>query len=252
MPAGTLMRTIQDRGRLIAAVPRDVLGLGYLDPATNQLVGFDADIARQVARAIFGDDQHIEFKLITQDQRFTAPANGTVDLTAYGATVTCDRWQIAAFSTVYYQAGQRLLVPKDSTARSLDDLGGKRVCTVGGSTSVQTVENVPTRPHPIAVLQNDPTYCLVLLEEYKVDAILFDDTVLAGFTEQDPYVKVIGSKLTQEPYGIAMSLQHPEFVRFVNAVLEQIRANGTWQGVYNRSFSSLGPPPAPPAARYRD
>lgn len=250
MPAGTLMRQIQDRGRLVAAVPRDVLGLGYLDPATNQLVGLDPDIARQVARAIFGDEQHIEFKLVTNAQRFSAPANGTVDLTSYGATVTCARWQIVSFSSIYYLAGQRLLVPRDSTASSIDDLGGKRVCTVGATTSVETVQKVPS--HPIAVLADDPADCLVLLQEGRADAILFDDTVLAGFVAQDPYVKVIGPKLTQEPYGIAMNLQHPEFVRFVNAVLEQIRANGTWKGLYERSLSSLGPAPPPPAARYRD
>jgi polar amino acid transport system substrate-binding protein len=250
MPAGTFMRQIQDRGRLVAAVSRDLLGFGYLDPATNQLRGFDVDIARLIGRAIFGDDQHIEFKLITVPQRFTAPATGGVDLTAYAATVTCTRWQMVAFSSVYYEAGQRVLVPKASAAISLDDLGGKTVCGPAASTSAENIARVPS--HPILVTADDPSDCLVLLQEGRVDAISTDDTILAGFAAQDPYVKVVGPKFTNEPYGIAMSLEHPEFVRFVNSVLEQMRTNGTWTAEYNRWLSSLGPAPAPPAAKYRD
>ncbi len=244
------MRQIQDRGRLVAGVDRDVLDFGYLDPATNQLQGFDVDMARLVARAIFGDDQHIEFKLIAVSQRFTDAANGTVDVTVYLNTITCARWQIAAFSSVYYDAGQRVLVPKGSTATSIDDLGGKRVCAPAASTSIDNLAHA--RSHPIPVPAEDPTDCLVLLQEGRVDAISTDDVLLAGFAAQDPYTKVVGPKFTDEPYGIAMSPQHPEFVRFVNAVLEQVRANGTWTAEYNRWLGSLGPAPAPPAARYRD
>jgi polar amino acid transport system substrate-binding protein len=250
MPAGSFMRQIQDRGRLVAAVGRDLLGWGYLDPATNQLKGFDIDMARLIARAIFGDDQHIEFKLVTVPQRFTSAANGTVDVTVYQNTITCARWQIAAFSSVYYDAGQRVLVPRYSTATSINDLGGRRVCGPAGSTSIDNIGKVPTHPVPVAV--DDPADCLVLLQEGRVDAVSTDDTLLSGFAAQDPYVKVVGPKMSDEPYGIASSLEHPEFVRFVNAVLEQVRANGTWTAEYNRWLGSLGPAPPPPAAKYRD
>ena len=69
---------------------------------------------------------------------------------------------------------------------------------------------------------------------------------------QDPYAKIIGARFTDEPYGLAVNLSHPEFTRFINAVLEQMRADGTWATIYNRWLGKSGPAPAPPAAKYKD
>ena len=57
--------------------------------------------------------------------------------------------------------------------------------------------------------------------------------------------------ITAEPYGMAINPSHPEFVQFVNAVLAQVRANGTWTQLYNTWLSSLGPAPTPPVAVYK-
>lgn len=59
MPAGTFMRTIQDRGRLIVGVDQTTLLFGYRDPATGTIQGFDIDMLREVARAIFGNPDAI-------------------------------------------------------------------------------------------------------------------------------------------------------------------------------------------------
>jgi polar amino acid transport system substrate-binding protein len=68
---------------------------------------------------------------------------------------------------------------------------------------------------------------------------------------QDPYAKVIGPRFTEEPYAIAMDKKHPEFARFVNAVLERNRANGTWKRTYDKWLGDFGPAPTPPKAQYR-
>jgi polar amino acid transport system substrate-binding protein len=85
-----------------------------------------------------------------------------------------------------------------------------------------------------------------------VDAISTDDAVLAGMAAQDPYAKIIGSRFTDEPYGLAVNLGHPEFTRFINAVLEQMRADGRWTAIYNAWLEKLGPAPPPPVAKYKD
>jgi polar amino acid transport system substrate-binding protein len=59
------------------------------------------------------------------------------------------------------------------------------------------------------------TDCLVLLEEGKIAAISTDDSILAGIAAQDPYTKIVGPRISDEPYGLAISRQHPDFVRFV-------------------------------------
>jgi polar amino acid transport system substrate-binding protein len=64
---------------------------------------------------------------------------------------------------------------------------------------------------------------------------------------------VIGDPASDEPSGVGVARDAPELVRFVNGVLEQIRADGSWQRSYNRWLAErLGPAPAPPAPVYRD
>lgn len=244
------MKAIQDRGRLVAGVSQENLLLGYLNPHTNQLEGFDIDVAKLVAKAIFGDDRRILFRPITPAQRLPLVQDGSVDIVALSVTVNCARWKQVAFSTIYYEAGQRLLVRRDSTARGIEDMGGKRVCSAAGTTSIDNVANAPSRP--IVVAAPDFADCLVLFQQGKADAISTDDTVLVGLAAQDPYAKIVGPKFTEEPYGLAISHAHPDFVRFVNGVLEQMRADGTWTATYNRWLARLGGPPTPPPARYRD
>jgi len=65
-------------------------------------------------------------------------------------------------------------------------------------------------------------------------------------------MKVVGPKFTDEPYGIGMALTHPDLVRFVNAVLERMRTDGTWTTNYNRWLAPYAPGATPPPATYRD
>ena len=88
------------------------------------------------------------------------------------------------------------------------------------------------------------TDCLVLLQQGDVAAISTDDSILDGLAAQDPWTKLIGPRLTDEPYGLAISKQHPEFVRFVNAVLQQLRTNGQWAASYAHWIGSSGSRPA--------
>jgi polar amino acid transport system substrate-binding protein len=262
MPAGSFMATIQQRGRLVVGVDQNTLLFGYLNPQDGQIEGFDIDMLRQVAKAIFGDDgqnenTRLQFVAISAAQRIPYVQNDQVDIVADTMTVNCARDQLVNFSSVYFGAGQRVLARQDSTIKSSADLGGKRTCAAAGSTSIDNVLDV-SKTHaaapaiPVAV--TDWTDCLVALQSGTVDAISTDDTILAGLAAQDPYTKIVGDKFTQEPYGMAIKLSHPDFVRFVNGVLERIRGDGTWAAIWNRWLLKAygGPTPAPPPPSYRD
>jgi polar amino acid transport system substrate-binding protein len=253
MPARSYMKVIQDRGRLIAGVSADTLLLGSRNPVNGQIEGFDIEMLKAVSKAIFNDPNKIEFRVITTAQRIpvlqTAPDKGGVDIVARAMTITCTRWEQIAFSSQYYQAGQTVLVAKGSPVKAMTDLKGKKVCAPNGSTSM---DKLRTFAGLIPVGSDTHTGCLVLFQQGKVDAITGDDTVLAGLAAQDPYAFVIAAPaFTEEPYGLGVSKEHPDFVKFVNGVLEQMRTNGQWTTAYNTWLKdALGPAPAPPAAVY--
>ena len=93
------------------------------------------------------------------------------------------------FSTVYYDAKQRLLVPSSSGITSVADLAGKRVCASNGSTSIENLARLPVTPKVIPWQVTNQTDCLVMLQQGQVDAISTDDTILAGLAAQDPQVE---------------------------------------------------------------
>jgi polar amino acid transport system substrate-binding protein len=248
MPDGSFMKKIQDRGRLIVGVAADNYLFSFQNPQTGQLEGFDIDVAKRVAREIFGTDQdRIEYRVMTFAERIPALENDDVDMVADIMTINCTRWGQISFSSQYYDAGQRILVRRDSKVKTVNDLNGKRVCVGDGSTSQ---DNMKKYPKVKVVVVDDVSDCMVLFQQGAVDALVSDDTVLVGFAKQDPYAKVIteGDPLSSEPYGLGVKKEHPEFVRFINSVLEDARRDGSWKRWYADNLGN--PVPEPPPARY--
>ena len=250
MPKGSTMRKIQDRGRLVAGVSADTYLLGARNPLTGKIEGFDIDMVKAVAKAIFGDETAYQLKVITAAERIPALQDGEVDIVARNMTINCDRWKQIAFSTEYYRSGQKILVRKGSKANSLDDLSGQNVCAPRGTSSMDNL--IRLAPKAIAVGADNHTGCLVLFQKGQVAAITGDDTVLAGLAAQDPYAVVPEQKaFTAEPYGLGIPAENVDFVRFVNARLAQLRSSGDWTDTYNRWLEGpLGPAPDPPKAVY--
>jgi polar amino acid transport system substrate-binding protein len=245
---GPTLDKIKARGRLIVGVDQTTYQFGYRDAKTGQIIGFDTDIVRQIAKDLLGNPNAIQFRAITSAQRIPVIQNHEVDLVAHTMTINCDRLKQVDFSSVYFDAGQRVLVPSTSTVTGIQDLGGKKVCAAEGSTSIVNIGKAPS--HPIAVSVPDWADCLVLLQQGQVDAISTDDTILQGMAFQDSNLKLVGPKFTDEPYGIAVNKDANDLLRFVNGVLERIRSDGTWKAIYHQWL--LGDIPEPPAAGYRD
>jgi polar amino acid transport system substrate-binding protein len=251
MPTGSRMAKIQARGFLILGTSQDTLLFSSRNPFTGQVEGFDVDMGRRIADAIFGEPanpKRLQIKVIPYNKRVSSVVDGSVDIVADTMTANCARWKDVDFSSIYYEAGQKVLVSKEAakTVKGIDQLGGRKVCAAAGSTSYDNI--VAARSKPVAVAKASFGDCLVAFQQNEVDAISTDDTILAGMAAQDPYARVVGPRFTEEPYGMAMSPKYPEFTQFVNAVLEKNRANGTWKATYEKW---LGPAPTPPVAQYR-
>ncbi|WP_420113682.1 glutamate ABC transporter substrate-binding protein [Pseudactinotalea sp.] len=247
LPSGSTMAEIRERGALIVGVSADTLQLGSRNPFTGQIEGFDIDMLREVSRAIFGDPDRLRFRVITSGQRIEVLESGEVDLVARAFTITCERWEQISFSAEYYHAGQKVLVAEGSGAESLEDLSGQRVCAPAGTTTLTRLEEYPEIE---AVPAPTHSQCLALFQQGQVDAITGDDTILAGFAEQDPYAVVVGEAISDEPYGIGIPAENTDMVAFVNTVLEQLVDDGTWTEIYDRWLGALGPAPEPPSPVY--
>ena len=251
MPPGSTMAAIAERGRLIVGVDQNTYFFGSRNPASGQPEGFDIDLAREIARHIFGDPDRIQFRVVDATQRETSLQSGLVDLVVRTYTITCDRKQKVDFSTVYYYAHQKILAAKGSGIDSAAALSGKKVCAVSGTTSLSRLFALNPRPTLLGV--STWTDCLVLFQQGQVDAISTDDVVLAGLEAQDHLnVEVVGPDMSVEPYGVGVKKENSDLVRFVDGVLEQMRDDGTWERLYDTHLRSFGPSPGPPKAKYRD
>jgi polar amino acid transport system substrate-binding protein len=250
MPPDSTMATIAERGRLIVGVDQNTYLFGFRNPSSSQLEGFDIDIAREVARRIFGDPDRIQFQVVDASQRESALQSGLVDIVVRTYSITCDRKKKVEFSTVYFYANQKILTVKGSGIDSFAALSGKQVCAVSGTTSLSKLFELNPRPKVFSA--TTWTDCLLMLQQGQVDAISTDDVVLKGLAHQDPNVGVVGDSIAIEPYGIGVKRENTDLVRFVNGVLERIRDDGTWERLYGDRLQELGPSPGPPAARYQD
>ena len=248
MPADSFMEKIRQKGHLTAAVSADTLLFGFRNPVTSKIEGFDIDVVHRIAQAIFGDPTKVAFKVVSYAQRIPSLEDKSADIVADVMTINCTRWGQIAFSSQYFQAGQKVLVRTDSKATGMQDLNGQRVCVAKGSTNFDNMKNYPK---VIAVGVDDISDCMVLFQQGSVEAVTADDTVLAGFVEQDPYAKIVGPAITVEPYGLGIAKGHPEFVQFVNNVLQQMRTDGTWKQLYVKWLKPKdGVAPEPPPAKY--
>ncbi|MYV96871.1 transporter substrate-binding domain-containing protein [Streptomyces sp. SID3343] len=238
------MRAIQDRGVLVVGVDQNTRMFAAPNTQDQTLEGFDIDLARQVAAAIFGNPDAIRFEVIPPGRRLdvlgSTTSNGTVvaptvDLVVDAVTITCDRWQKVDFSAAYFADSLSLLVPKNSTVKSLDDLAGEYVCASSNTTPERRIAESKAKLYRVS----DRTDCLVALQQGRVAAAYTNRALLESLHEQDPELKVVVSTEKDERAAMAVPKGQTDFVRFLNGVLERLKSDGTWQKMYDTWFAKV-------------
>jgi polar amino acid transport system substrate-binding protein len=230
---GPAVARIRKAGVLKIGVSADTLLLAARNPSTNRIEGFDIDIALRIASELGVKPQ---LRVINAAQRIPLLQGHEVDIVVRNMTINCARWEQIAFSAEYYHAGQKVMLRSDlaATYRGPQSLAGVKVCAPAGTTSIDNIRNIEKDAE--AEPAETHTGCLVKFQQGQVDAITGDDTVLAGLVAQDHiYAAVPEQKaLTDEPYGVGVNEDDKDLVAFINAVLQQMRSDGSWQKSYDK------------------
>ncbi|MDX3234874.1 glutamate ABC transporter substrate-binding protein [Streptomyces sp. ME03-5709C] len=258
--SGPAIERIRRRGKLVVGVDQNSYRWSYRDPASRKIVGFDIDLAKAIAKDILGSEDAVLYKTVPTARRFDAVNNRDVDLLVRTVSITCERIKERhiAFSTAYFEAGQQLLVPRQgSTIKGFDSsVQGKRVCVAQGSTGEAELAKEKDRLRPRVLPVANQLDCLVMLQLGEADAVFTDNALAAGQAAQDPAVRLVGTPVTTEFYGVAMNEQDTDLVRRVNKVLEDYRRGGTdspWMRAYRTWLEADLPGiEGPPEPLYRD
>lgn len=140
---GSMLEKVKNRGELIAGINGSLPGFSYMTE-DGSYKGLDVDLAKAVAAAVFGNPEAIEFRPLSNQERFTAVQTGEVDILTRNTTWTFSRDVVVGLNygpTTFYD-GQGIMVRKDSGIKSLEDLEGARIAIQAGTTSELTTATV--------------------------------------------------------------------------------------------------------------
>ncbi|QCB93929.1 glutamate ABC transporter substrate-binding protein [Cellulomonas shaoxiangyii] len=243
-PEGSTMARLAEEGITIGTkFDQPLFGLVGPDGTPT---GFDVEIGKIVAERLGVAEDDIEWVETISANREQFIQSGQVDIVVATYTINDTRKEVVSFAGPYYEAGQSILTLKsDEDIQGPDDLAGKSVCTVSGSTPEKNLlENYPEAKVQALQAYSD---CIEPLRNGQVDAISTDNVILAGFAAQNDDLEVRGDAFTKEPYGIGLALEDTEFRNWINDVLEESYEDGSWEQAWESTVGSVLETPEPPA-----
>ncbi|PFG19357.1 glutamate ABC transporter substrate-binding protein [Serinibacter salmoneus] len=218
----------------------DQPGLGYQEG--SEYTGFDVDVATYVAESLGYTPDQIEWVSAPSAQRENLLQTGQVDMIFATYSITDDRDEVVDFAGPYYVAGQDLLVrADDDSITGPEDLNGKNLCSVTGSTSAERIKEDYAEDVQL-VEQAGYADCVTVLESGQVDAVTTDDIILAGLAAtpaNQGKFKVVGNPFSEENYGIGI----PEGSDQCEAINEAVTAmidSGDWESFVSANTEGTG------------
>ena len=231
--AGTL-QDVKRRGKLIVGVKTDYPPFGFLDKkGVNK--GFDIDIAKALAKELFGNEGAIQFVPVTSGNRIAFLNSRKIDIIVATFTITKEREKLVDFSAPYFITAQLILVREDSKITKYEDLAGKRVATIRGSTGdIAIRELVPTAER---VKFEGNFEALQALKERRVEAFVQDFILLFNLLQKNRGLKMASLQpFRPARYGLAVRKGDKEWVDFVNTTLQKMKETGEYEKLLEKWF----------------
>ncbi|HET9498386.1 MAG TPA: amino acid ABC transporter substrate-binding protein [Candidatus Limnocylindria bacterium] len=206
-PAEGRLAEVLDRGMLVCGINGSLPGFSFLDSASGETTGFDADFCRAVAAAVLGDPTLVEFRALNADARGPALQSQEIDVLIRNTTWTVSRdtdWGLFAPTTFY--DGQGMMVRAADGISSLADLEGATICVQTGTTTelnladVLGSEGIDFTPLPFGEIEQ--TYSAY--DEGSCDAVTSDRSQLIAqrttLSNSDDHV-ILEEVMSKEPLG---------------------------------------------------
>jgi glutamate transport system substrate-binding protein len=246
-PAGSTMAELADDGSVTIGVKYDQPGIGFLKAGADEPEGFDVEMGKVLAAGLGIAEDDIEWKETISDNREPFLTNGQVDLVLASYSITDERRAIVGQAGPYYVTGQQLMVSADDDSiKGPEDLDGKKVCSVTGSTSIETVEKeYGAEPAGFDTYSE----CRDQLLNGSVDAVTTDGAILLGYEAENPdELDVVGPEFSEERYGVGYGdPKDTEFCQFIQDTLQAAMDDGTWAEAFEATLGKSGvETPEPP------
>lgn len=222
--AQKILDTVKARGKVVCGVHTSLPGFGYLDSdGKNQ--GFDIDLCRAVAAAVFGDSNAAEFVPISAAERGPALQTREVDMVPRNMTQTSSREiQWGNFVHVMFYDGQGMMVRTDSGFTTLEDMDGATVCVTTGTTTEQNLADA-FRERGLtftAVTFEDTAAVYSAYESGRCDAATSDKSQLAavrsGFANPADHL-IMDVTMSKEPLAPAVPAGDDQWADLVRTVM---------------------------------
>ncbi len=243
---GTRMKELAEAGEVKIGVKYDQPGVGFKAAGSDTPTGIDPEVGKIIAGQLGIKASGIKWVETISDNREPFLQNKTVDFVLASYSITDERREVVGQAGPYYVTGQSLLVAKDDNSiKGPDDLKGKKVCSVTGSTSIATVEEkYGAKPAGFDTYSE----CVDQLKNGSVDAVTTDGAILLGYAAEAPEeLKVVGEPFSEERYGIGYNKDQPELCEFLNETITTMFEDGTFEKAFDATLGKSGnePPEAP-------
>ena len=240
----TYMYALQTRNKIRIGVLDGAAPLSSRD-AGGRYVGFEPDLGRELAKAIFGPrqdiDSVIEWVSVDRGTAVSALTSAQADVAIARLTITAEHAATVDLTDPYFITGERLLVKTaNDEIKELGDLDTKTVCVQTGSGVDAHLEDANDFARTLAL----DTYssCLGALQRGQVDAIGADETTLWDLIQKDPNTKIVAAPILPERYAIGTKKNANDrqgFLPFLNAFVAGAIRDGTWAQLYAKHVAPL-------------
>lgn len=238
--AGTSLRRILDRGHLIVGTRSTTVGFGFKD-AKGQLVGFDIDLARELARGLFQDPNKVTFEVFAAGpERVSALVSDRADVVISQFSVFESRAQVVEFSLPYCNSDFSAIVRADSPYHKHKDLNGKNVTTRQGD----ELKALILGAIPDAKLSFYPNFsdAFLAFRQGRADAFFNDSAparyIVREFPGQFRVILDPDNRLDVNQYSIGIKQGDQVLLNYVNWSLSRMRLEGRLQALHRKWLES--------------